>query len=242
MLLGVFGMVETQVFGAWGARLSLASNGSLLSLALPISTALMAYFLLGERMTRLRWLSFLLAIAGVLQCSGIDWKELNLTSKDYFPGNVLLFLSMFGSAFYNVYSKRLLELYSPLEVLLYSYYVAVTFLLPITLYLEPEGFRNIPSFAPGVWLGLILLALFHHFIAIIIFLKVLTRLDATQAALANYLMPFFGVIVAAVVLHERLTTSMVAGGLLVLASTLLITLYEERQRIQAKPSVVAEGG
>ena len=58
----------------------------------------------------------------------------------------------------------------------------------------------------------------------VIFLHVLTRLDATQAALSNYLIPFFGVLMAAVVLHERLTGFMMAGGLLALTSTLLITV------------------
>jgi drug/metabolite transporter (DMT)-like permease len=66
----------------------------------------------------------------------------------------------------------------------------------------------------------------------LIFLNVLTRLDATQAGLCNYLIPFFGVVIAALVLHERLTPYMILGGILVLASTLLITLYEERKRTQ----------
>jgi len=66
----------------------------------------------------------------------------------------------------------------------------------------------------------------------VLFLNVLTRLDATQAAVSNYLIPFFGVIVAAIVLHERLTKFMVLGGILVLASTLLVTVYDEQQRAQ----------
>jgi len=64
----------------------------------------------------------------------------------------------------------------------------------------------------------------------VLFLNVLTRLDATQAALSNYLIPFFGVVIAAVVLNEKLTGFMLAGGALVLTSTLLVTVYEERQR------------
>jgi drug/metabolite transporter (DMT)-like permease len=45
------------------------------------------------------------------------------------------------------------------------------------------------------------------------------------------MIPFFGLVVAAVTLHERLTGHMVFGGLLVLASTLLTTVYDEhRQR------------
>jgi drug/metabolite transporter (DMT)-like permease len=60
------------------------------------------------------------------------------------------------------------------------------------------------------------------------YLSVMTRLDATQAGLSNYLIPFFGVIVAALFLHERMTTAMILGGILVLASTLLVTVFDGR--------------
>ena len=60
------------------------------------------------------WLSGLLAIAGVLACSGVDWSELNMTSSRYLAGNVLIFGSILGSAFYNTYSKRLLQRFSDL--------------------------------------------------------------------------------------------------------------------------------
>ena len=71
----------------------------------------------------------------------------------------------------------------------------------------------------------------------VIFLNVLTRLDATQAGLVNYLIPFFGVLIAAIILGERLTSFMIMGGMLVLVSTVLVTVYEERQRLPAKSSV-----
>jgi len=229
-VLGVFGQVVAQLFITWGVKLSPASNGALLMLALPVSTAVMAFFVLGERMTPVRWLSFALALAGVLACSGIDWTEVNFTSGKFLVGNLLIFASVNGSAFYNVYSKKLLETYSPLRVLLYSYYAVVLFLLPVTLWLEPEGLRELPRFTPAVWGGLVILALAQYFISMVLFLNVLTRLDATQAALSNYLIPFFGVVIAAVVLNEKLTGFMLAGGALVLTSTLLVTVYEERQR------------
>jgi drug/metabolite transporter (DMT)-like permease len=72
VLIGVLGQVVAQLFITWGVRLSLASNAALLMLALPVSTAIMAFCFLGERMTQVRWLSFALAIGGVLECSGID--------------------------------------------------------------------------------------------------------------------------------------------------------------------------
>jgi len=118
ILIGVFGQVVAQLFITWGVRFSLASNAALITLALPVATAVMAYFFLRERMSAIRWISFALAIGGVIECSGVDWKELDLTSSKFFWGNVMIFLSVNGSAFYNVYSKKLLERYSPLRVLL----------------------------------------------------------------------------------------------------------------------------
>jgi len=237
ILIGVFGQVVAQLFITWGVRWSLASNAALLMLALPISTAVMAYFFLGERMTKVRWISFALALAGVMECSGVDWKELNLVSIRFLLGNLMIFLSVNGSAFYNVYSKKLLRKYSPLQVLLYSYYAVFALLCPITAYAEPGGFTNLPHYNKVVWLGLVMLALFQYFLSMVIFLNVLTRLDATQAAVSNYLIPFFGVVIAAIVLHEHLTKFMMAGGVLVLASTLLVTVYEE-QRAQETASTI----
>lgn len=60
----------------------------------------------------------------------------------------------------------------------------------------------------------------------VIFLRVLTRLDATQAAVSNYLIPFFGVVIAAVALGERMTAPMWAGGALGLVSTFLATVFD----------------
>jgi drug/metabolite transporter (DMT)-like permease len=232
MLIGVLGQVVAQLFITWGLRFSLASNAALLMLALPIATTVMAYFILGEVMSPVRWLSFALAVAGVVECSGVDWKELNLTSKSYLLGNALIFISVCGSAFYNVYSKKLLERYTPLQVLLYSYYFVIAFLMPITLYAEPGAFHQISSFTAKTWLGIALLAVFQYCLSMVIFLTVLTRLDATQASLSNYMIPFFGLVIAALVLHERLTLPMILGGALVLLSTLLITVYEEHRSRQ----------
>ncbi|PYV27056.1 MAG: EamA/RhaT family transporter [Acidobacteria bacterium] len=227
LLIGVFGQVVAQVFVAWSVRFTLASNAALLALALPIVTALMAYLFLGERMTPMRWLSFALAIAGVVEMSGIRWGQLDFTSRRYLLGNLMVLLAISGSAFYNSYSKKLLRRYSPLEVLLYSYCVFVLAVAPIALYTEPQTFRNMPHFTPLVWLCFFLLAVFQYFVAMVLFLNVLTRLDATQAGLSNYLITFFGVLAAVLVVHERLTPVMVIGGILVLASTLLITIYEQ---------------
>jgi drug/metabolite transporter (DMT)-like permease len=235
ILIGACGQVVAQLGVAWGVRLTLASDAALLALILPISTAFMAWLFLNEQMTPVRWTGFALAIVGVIMCSRIQWHSLDLMNSEFLVGNIILLLAINGSAFYNAYSKKLLVRYSPLEVLFYSYCVVIVFMLPVAIATEPRSFLNVPRFTAAVWAGFLILAVFQYFLAMVIFLAVLTRLDATQAGLSNYLITFFGVIIAAIVLRERLTRDMVFGGIVVLAATVLVTIYDTRTRSFAKP-------
>ena len=226
-LLALLGIFPGQVFITWGTRWSLASNAALLMLTLPISTALLAYILLSERMTRVRWISFGLAIAGVLMCSNLDFEHMNF-GKGYLLGNALILLGTLGSAFYNSYSKKVLERYSPLEVLFYTYVGMFILMTPLVMAEEGSVFRNIPSFTARTWIGLALLTFFHNFLSMVLFLKALKQLDAIQAALSNYLITFFGIPIAVIWLGERLAPLALVGGIIILGSTLLITVWEKQ--------------
>jgi len=227
LLLGLLGVFPGQVIITWGTRMSLASNAALLMLTLPVSTAILAIIFLGERMTAIRWASFALAIVGVLMCSGIDFRSLNL-GAGYLVGNILIFIGTLGSAFYNSYGKKVLLRYSPMQMLFYSYVAMFLIMTPLVLAQERQVFGRIPSFTARTWTGLILLTFFHNYLSMVLFLKALKQLDAIQAALSNYLITFFGLPISVIWLGERLGWSAILGGILVLGSTLLITLWDEK--------------
>lgn len=235
LVLALFGIFPGQMLITWGTRLSLASNAALLMLTLPVSTAILAIIFLHERMNWVRWASFLLAIVGVLMCSGIDLRSLNF-GTGYFFGNILILLGTLGSAFYNSYGKKMLERYSPMEMLFYTYIAMFFLMTPFVLVEERGVFAHIPEFTVRTWTGLILLTFFHNYLSMVLFLKALKVLDAIQAALSNYLITFFGVPIAAIWLGEKLTLLAVVGGLLVLGSTLLITLWDRTTEGKAAPA------
>jgi drug/metabolite transporter (DMT)-like permease len=232
-VLAAVGVFPGQVIVTWGTRMSLASNAALLTLTLPISTAVLAFIFLGERMSRIRWASFALAIVGVLLCSGIDFKSLSLGGP-YLVGNALIFFGILGSAFYNSYGKKVLERYSPMEMLFFTYVAMFVIMTPLVLAKEREVFSAIPHFTLRTWTGLALLTFFHNYLSMVLFLKALKHLDAIQAALSNYLITFFGVPIAALWLGEKLTLVGIIGGIMILVSTLLITLWEERQALSRR--------
>jgi len=234
-LLALLGVFPGQVLITWGTRMSLASNAALLMLTLPVSTAFFAFVFLGERMTAIRRTSFALAIVGVLLCSDIDFRSLNF-GKGYLYGNVLIFVGTLGSAFYNSYGKKMLERYSPMEMLFYTYVAMFVIMTPLTLSQERNVFGAVPHFTGSTWIGMVLLTLFHNYLSMVLFLKALKHLEAIQAALSNYLISFFGIPIAALWLGERLKPIAIVGGVIVLGSTLLITLWREKAAAPATGS------
>ena len=186
-------------------------------------------------MTSIRWVSFGLAILGVLLCSNFDLRQVDF-GKSYLFGNLLIFSGVLGSSFYCTYAKKVMERYSAMAMLFYTYVAMIIIMTPLILRQERDVFARVPHFSLRTWIGLIMLTFFHNYLSMVLFLKALKRLDVIQTALSNYLITFFGVPIAAIFLHERLTMFMMTGGILIFGSTLLITVYEERRRLrQAEP-------
>jgi len=228
--LGIIGCVVSQFCLISGVKRSLASNASVITLTIPVLTAFLATLLLGEKMNRLLWVSFALAIAGVLLVSDVDWRTVQIFRGKYLAGNALLLASCCGSAFYNSFSKRLLRTFRPLEVLVYSFSVSDVALFIAMVAREPVSWQQLASLAPAVWLSLATIGIFSMTIAMMLFFWVIERINLTQAALSIYLLPVFGVLISTVTLKEKIRWQLVAGGVLVFVGTLLATRYDEWRR------------
>ncbi len=232
--LALLGAFPAQVFMTWGTQYSLASNAAILSLSLPVITALFAFLLLREKMTGIRWISFIIAIIGVFLCSTGDVKQVDFTSR-YAIGNILIFISIIGSAYYNVICKKIGTRYTEAQLLFYSNISLLILIFPLVLIFESNVFSTIPDFTRQTWIGMSLLGVFHNFLSMIIFFKALKMLEATQVALSNYLITFMGLPIAAIWLGEKLNSGAIVGGVLVLISTLIITIVDYRMG-RKKPS------
>ncbi len=227
LLLASAGLVPSSACLAWGTTLSTASNASLIYLTVPIITCLMAAPLLGERMTALRWLSLAVSLGGVLMLSGGDLRQARLADARYLAGNALVLAACGSSAFYNTYSKQLLKRFAPVEVLVAGYLIAVAMSLPLMLTVERFRLADLARYGAAGWLSLAVLGLLSWGIAMVLWLRLLTRLDVSQASVSIYLLPFLGVLIAALTLGERVTLGTLLGGGITLAGTLLITVADK---------------
>src|SRR5579862_4478778 len=88
-LAGVAGQVLAQLGMTWGISRSLASNGAVLNLMIPVITAVLASFMLREKLSALRILSLVVGLVGVLLMSVPDLRESSFLDGKYLAGNGL---------------------------------------------------------------------------------------------------------------------------------------------------------
>jgi drug/metabolite transporter (DMT)-like permease len=227
IVAGVGGQVLAQLGMTWGISLSLASNGAILNLLIPVISAVLASIMLHERLSSLRIASLAVGLAGVALMSSGDIRHASFIQTKFLAGNLMIFGGCVGSSFYNVYCKGLLQRFEEIEIMIYSYITASIASIPLLIWVEPVQWHNFLRFTVSAWLAFAFLALFMYGASMLLFFKALAHLDVTTASISLYLVPVFGVILAITLLGERLHAMEILGAVIVLSATLLIVRYDK---------------
>ena len=227
LILGLVGNIPPSIFIAWGIEHSTASNAAIISLTIPVLMVLMGVAMLRERMTRLRWVAIGMGVIGTILVSKISSGS-GFFSSSVLTGNAVIFLAGAGSAFYNTYSKKLLETFTELQVLVYGFLVTCIACAVLSLLGNGRPFYQVTSYPWQAWVAIVVLGAFSWGAAMLLWMWVLKRLEIGQVSVSIYLLSLFGVLLSAITLHEHLTTMQIAGGVLVFLGTFLTSEYEAR--------------
>jgi len=231
LLLGLLGIVPPSVLLAWGISHSSASNAAILSLTIPVLMIGLGILMLGEKLTLIRALSLMLGLVGTLLISTSDLARASF-SRSLLFGNFIILIAGLGSAFYNTYSKDLLSRYSELDVLLYSYATGAVACAVISAVFEIKPFYRASGYSSSTWAAIAVLGVLSWGMAMILWMWVLNRLEIGQVSTSIYLLPLFGLILSIVTVHERITIPQILGGMLTVAGTAMLTVYEGRRARQ----------
>jgi drug/metabolite transporter (DMT)-like permease len=175
LLLGIKGQFLAQAGMTVGVSWSLASNGAILSMLIPLVSALLATRLLRERLTPLRIGSLLLGSLGVVLLTPLSPAATGSLTAYPFAGNLMIAAGCFWSAFYNVYSKRLLDRFTGLEVLFFSYLATAIVGLPVLLACDRRLLAHVVHLDLRGWAALGYLTIFLYGLAMIFFLRLSAR-------------------------------------------------------------------
>jgi drug/metabolite transporter (DMT)-like permease len=226
VLAGVGGQVICQLGITWGIARSLASNGAILELMLPVMTAFLASFMLHEKLTPLRVASLLIGLVGVMVMSLEDLRLASFMEMKHIVGNAMIVVGCLAGSFYNTYCKGLLRRFQEIEILIFSYIAASVVTMPLLVWVEPFHWKVFSALDWKSWVAFAFLAILHYGTSMLLFFAALKHVDVTVASFSLYLIPIFGVPLAVVILGERLSVLAVVGSAIVCVAAVLIMKYE----------------
>ena len=229
LLPGLIGVFLMQYAYTMGSRLTLAANAGIITLTIPVFVTIFASFMLKEKLNIVRIASFILAIAGVLMTSLSDISGANFKQGQYLVGNLIFLFASGCCGFFNTYCKLLVDKkYTELEILVYSSIIGSVASIPLLIWAEPFHFDAFMKSGKVAIFGILELSVIVYGISMLLFFYVLKRMDVTQAILGTYLLPFFIAMLGVILLSERITPVMLIGGAIILISTLMVTVYENK--------------
>ena len=224
VVASVFNVVGFSLFTAFAQLTAATSRVTILAYTMPIWTALLARFILGERFTVNRSISLVLCVGGLA--------VLVYPLADHgIPGGLLLAIGAGVSwAVGTVYQKWARINGDPVGVA--AWQVGVGFLIVATCVLIFEG---TPHLWPVSWwavFGVVFTGSVGSGIAYLLWFEVVRRLPAMTASLGVLSVPVIGVFASMAILGERPTVADAIGFLLIFAAAACV-LIQPRQVIPA---------
>lgn len=224
---GLIGIFLMQYLYTVGSSLTLASNAGIITLTIPVLVAIFASVLLKEKLNVVRIIGFVIALIGVLLTSLPDIKGASFSEGSYFKGNMIFLIACACAAFFNTYSKVLIDKgFTELEILVYCSIIGCIACIPLLIWVEPLQLSVIIHSDKTVLFGLLELSFIVYGVSMLLFFYILKRMDVTQAILGNYLLPFFIALLGILLLNEKISAAMIIGGIIIFAGTLMVTVYE----------------
>jgi drug/metabolite transporter (DMT)-like permease len=199
--------VGLQFVGTW---LSTAANAALVTSASPAFILLFGAWLLRERITASRLLALALATLGVLAV--VDPRSADLGSAA-FVGNVALVGAAITWGLYSVLVKIASRGASVLEVSMFALLGGLPLSIPLS-FAEIQRL-DMAAITPGVILGVLYLGVISTALAMYLWNKSLSLLDAGVVSLLFFAQPVVGAGLGALLLGEELGFGFWVGALLI---------------------------
>jgi len=227
--MGLFSTTLYQIFFLYGVRYAAASDDSLVIGIGPVLVAIMASFVLNERLTKTKNLGFISGLAGIGVISVLS-PNTDVLNRPL--GISLVFGGAIAYAMYTIALRRFVAAnrsdntsptLSSLAILAWISLFGWIFLIPLSLLEAPWTY----SWGPVSWLGILYLALLSTVVGYFFYVEGVSKIGAGRAAIFGNLVPVFGVITSVVLLGENLSPWHGVSFLLILTGVVLVNMQKK---------------
>lgn len=222
--LGIGPFVYSPILQFIGLETAQAMDNSILIATEPLITVLLAWGVLGERMTRDHLISMFISLTGFSLFAGFIGAGPGFT---FSAGMILLLFSQLGEAAFSVFGRKLVQIYEPTAVLGTALTIGAIVLTGVV-----ASFDRLPAIHSAstaqlgavVWLGPIGSTLTY-----LIWARIARTVSVPTMVITLFVQPVVGAIVGYLILGERLTPDRFLGALLILAAIGYLSYREIRR-------------
>lgn len=175
-----------------------------------------ALLLADERLTLNKVVGVVIGLIGVAVLVGFDPAQLG---RGDFLAELMLVAAAISYAIGAVYARRFVQGYRPMTLALFEVFSALVMAAVLAFVFEQPLSTNLTSdsIIAVVWLGL-----FGSGLAYLAFFRLLGRWGAARTSLVAYLLPVWGIILGALVLHEQIPPQLLLGTGLVIGGIAIV--------------------
>lgn len=219
-LMGFVGIFLHQMLQAHGLTLTTAVRTGWLIGLIPIWSAVLAAFFLGETFGGRKIVGLLLGAAGALLVITRGELSTGVLALPATRGDFLILASTLTWAVYTILGRDTLTRLGSARATSAAMFAGWALLIPF--FLGASGWLEYRSLSSTGVLAIVFLGVGCSGLGYLFWYAALERIDASQVAAFLYLEPLVTLGAAVVLLGESVAVSTIAGGLLVLAGVLIV--------------------
>jgi drug/metabolite transporter (DMT)-like permease len=205
-----------------GLSLSTANAATLIYAGAPMLTAILAHYLIGERLNRQKLIGILVGFTGILFIAFLPTLSQGESISGNITGNLFFVFAAVVWSFYTISSRRAIadKDYSPVTVTSMFLFTTTAVFFVVSL------FTFKPSYIPALLQPSTILLVLHLGIVVtvatyLLFQWAVKHSSATTASLQNYIGPVFNILVNVAVLKETITPAFLIGAALILTGVVI---------------------
>lgn len=222
LLLGAGPFFFSPILQFIGLESTQAMDNSILFATEPLITILLAWVVLGEKMTRSQAASLAITMLGFLFFSGLVGQ---VPENAFSFGLFLLLMAQFGEASYSVFGRKLVREFKPAAILGSGLAIGA-FALTVILFVFGEFPKTdllaaSPNLGPILWLGPL-----GSTLAYLIWVAIAKGVKVPVMAMTLFIQAVFGASLGIFVLGERLTPLRGFGAFLIVVAIIVFSAQE----------------